>query len=166
MPKKRISISMDSEILGWIDRQIQEHRFANRDLLIERCLVECKKRCDERRSSPPPSNAYARTALDSAKISPYRKTQKGPQKPPGQSPQSSPTKVAIPELRLGLPPESPSKGVPEQSSQTRSSFANKARAINGRDSPSAPSRKPPEPPWLKKKTKEAQKERVYEREYN
>jgi len=36
--KESISVTIDSELLEWVDEQIEEHRFASRSHAVEYCL--------------------------------------------------------------------------------------------------------------------------------
>ena len=48
MMKERITVTIDMELLQWIDRRIEEHLFANRSHGFEYLIAE-QKRDDEKR---------------------------------------------------------------------------------------------------------------------
>jgi Arc/MetJ-type ribon-helix-helix transcriptional regulator len=47
MPRQRLTISISTEVIKWIDKEIQEGTYYNRSHAIERCLLEKMKKGSE-----------------------------------------------------------------------------------------------------------------------
>ena len=169
LTKQRITISLDKEIINWVDKQVNDRKYASRSLAVEKCLMGCAKHSsDSQHPSPPSGSSGISVGIPCGKPkTALKQSIKKPAKPPSQSPPSSTARVAIlegmVESQSGQPPKRPT-----EPSSTSGASSIVTASLNGRrDSSSQPSpKKFPEPPWQaqKKKVKEKQKVHIYEYE--